>query len=269
MRAFVILLLFTLCRVVRGRASRRAIFLVGDSTYQRVYTAGLVSLCVGTPDPLAKRKFEFNGCSNPAAGACKYQDSALLCAESSPFTRIGYTIHWGVQNEPYHNAWQTHRSLNDTTNSVANIVLAIQEFQMRSEAEGSAIFLFVSNLWEVKRYQDHFWKVEAPVDFALSYGKSLLSMVSILRQMMRPLDLLILATSHMPVASMASFVFLLNEQVRITSNITNVMLFDESTLVGEDCVRDHLEDQMHQKAVVSMRIADYLHNISKMASIFP
>ena len=252
----------TFSLLVGSCSCRRAVFLVGDSTSQRLYKAGLAPLCAGQSDPLVKKNFEHNGCRDPLnESSCMYNDHGLLCSKSSPFIRLGYTIHWGVHDQPYHKGWVTHRSLNDTTNSSVNIALAIQEFQRRSQQEGSAVFFFLSNLWDVKRYEDHFFASQAPLTFAKKYRESLVATASAIQLQMRPSDTLVLCTCHLPAPPLTSFVHIINEEVRSIAKHHNIPLFDESQILGENCTRSYLKDRIHQTVNASALLAAVIANI--------
>jgi hypothetical protein len=75
---------------------------------------------------------------------------------------------------------------------------------------------------------------------------------------MRPIDELVLATGHIPHASIASFSHILNERVRAIAKRMNLTLFDESALVGESCSQNILQDAIHQNDFTSRLIAEAL-----------
>ncbi len=245
--------------LIQAVSCRRAVFLVGDSTYQRLYVGGLVPLCNGTRDPLATHVYEMNRCTSDNS-KCRNNDTPYVCSASSSFTRIGYTLHWGVGQPPYLHTWVGHRSANDTLNSPDNIVLAVQEFQARSKKEG-ALFIFLSNLWDVGRFKEFFFDVDTVVAFQRKYEENLLHMVGRLKALMRSRDVLALATCHLPKAPTASFVDMLNDKIRAVANVTDVKLFDESHIAGEQCTNAYLVDAMHQNGALNAKAARQIEQI--------
>jgi len=168
-------------------------------------------------------------------------------------------IHWGVANQTYHGAWQSHRSLNDSVNSVENIFAAVNEFQQRSVHDESVLFILTSNIWDSRRYLDNFfskWTFSAFIDeFSLNYG----AVVRGLKKKIRAKDILLLQTTHL-----TSWPLLLtpmahvNNIIRKTAMSLSVPLFDEAKLLepycfhykdnepGYGCTREHLQDPIHQ-----------------------
>lgn len=251
-RYFCILLL---CLVATSNASRVALFVLGDSTSHRLHVDGLAPFCRGTTDPLAQRWFEMNGCkNNEDPHTCMYDDKPYVCAPEAPFSRIGYTIHWGIQPPPYHNTWTGHRSLGDSENSITNIMDAVAEFQKRSIEEGG-IFILLSNIWNVKRYMDHFFDDDAPGKFKSNFARHAERVVDSLLALMRHNDTLVLTTYHMPMSTYAAYSMMLNDAFRAIAFNKGIKLFDEAALFDDRCVREYLSDEIHQTPEASKTIA--------------
>lgn len=243
-----------------AKADRYAIFLLGDSTSERVYKA-LRSFCNGVTDTRAILFFEKNGCtknneSSNATEWCTKPDFPYSCWKDSRLSRIGYTIHWGVSPiRPYHHAFSCHRTAADNaTSSVDNILLAIGEFQLRAEKE-AATFILTSNAWDVKRYEDHFYGAWTLPQFENQYETNLRSLVSLIKSKLRPSDRLVLSTTHLPVPKYATLFHVLNEKLRTVAKDTNTTLFDSSLLLGESNPSSYLEDNIHQNPGAALKIA--------------
>lgn len=239
-------------------AARVSLFLLGDSTSRRLYTDALAPSCSGFRDPLATRVFEINGCSNNSrASTCIYNEKPLVCSPESPLARIGYTIHWGLSPPPYHVAWSRRRSLGDTDDSVTNILDSVAEFQARSPHE-SAVFVLVSNIWTVKRYADHNFNTTSPVGFVAEFEQDAWNAINRIHNVLRPTDALVLSTTHVPYADLASFSLMINEAFRRLAHRRGLELFDEAALFDAACAREYLADDIHQTPEASATIASAL-----------
>ena len=275
---FSLFSLFSLSLVSLVSASlKRGLFLLGDSTSRHLYRDALMPLCQGEPDPAARVRWELNGCTLYKDGteeplpaetqrlSCKYEDTPLRCHEHSPFSRVGYTLHWGVQPPAYFYGWTEHRTLAaDTANSTANILSAFTEFQSR--APEGALFVFLSCQWTVRRYHSYFVHEWSPLHYGRDYRAALRSLLHELRARLRPADTLALSTCHRPDGAYAMLSDCLNAEIR-TLHMRNVHLFDEAELldrVGDPRdveagllwpnVRVYLKDEIHQTPAASARI---------------
>jgi hypothetical protein len=248
------------CTVASQVIDRHAIFLLGDSTSERVYRA-LRSFCNGVTDPRAILVFEHNGCTKPtelsnATESCSKQDLPYYCRNDSQLSRIGYTIHWGVSPiRPYHHAFGCHRTAADNaTSSVDNILLAVGEFQQRAENEATT-FILVSNAWDTKRYENYFFDAWTLPQFGHDYEINLRSLISLIKGKLRPSDRLILSTTHMPISKLSTFFHVLNERMRTVAEDLGITLFDSAILLGEENSLSYLEDHIHQNPDASLKIA--------------
>lgn len=249
-----------MCIAASVAKDRHAIFLLGDSTSERVYRA-LRTFCNGVTDTRAILTFELSGCTKPselsnATQDCTKQDSPYSCREDSQLSRIGYTVHWGVSpTKPYHFAFACHRTAADSAeSSVQNILLAVEEFQYRSQNE-SATFILVSNAWDMKRYENYFYDTWSLRQFESDYETNLRSLVSLIKSKLRSTDRLILSTTHLPVPKYSTLSHVLNERLRAVAKNLNVILFDSSLVVGEENPHSYLEDSIHQNPEASLKIA--------------
>jgi hypothetical protein len=249
-----------LCNVASAVKDRHAIFLLGDSTSERVYRA-LRSFCNGVKDPRAILVFEHNGCTKPnessnATESCTKQDLPYLCGNDSQLSRIGYTIHWGVSPiRPYHHAVGCHRTAADNaTSSVENILLAVGEFQRRAENEATT-FILVSNAWDTKRYEDYFYDAWTLPQFGHDYETNLRSLITLIKSKLRPSDRLLLSTTHLPIPKLSTLFHVLNERIRAVAKDLGITLFDSSLVVGEENPSSYLEDHIHQNPEASLKIA--------------
>ena len=261
---------------LRTGSERRGVFLLGDSTSRLVYRDALTPLCRGTADLAAQTMWEHNGCTlyedrgnqdewlPPDKQLCKYPDVALQCAEHSPFSRIGYMLHWGVQPPPYLHGWKDHRSYNDTTNSTANILAAFGEFQRRSPEGG--FFVLLSCQWTVRRYTTYFEGNTPPAQYANDYRMHLRFVLHELRVRLRRSDTLTLSSCHRPDGQWAYMSHLLNNEIR-TLAMHRVVLFDAAEVLDRmgdlrsidvqalwPNPRVYLIDEVHQSSTASASV---------------
>lgn len=118
------------------------VFFIGDSTSHKFYEY-LRELCSKSqPDPRAVKDF-----SNDM-----YHDPIALICDTRHMHRIGFSMHWGVSDSHYHIAKVNHTSPGDTEYSVANIYTRVAEFQHRTAGGSKSVYIFLSNMWDVKRY---------------------------------------------------------------------------------------------------------------------
>jgi len=93
--------------------------------------------------------FHFNCTSNDPKATRKpeivynrYLTPPLLCNDEL-VERIGFMFHWGVSKEgDYLDSWESHRSQDDSRNSIRNIMTAFTEFQERSNSNAKSIIYF-------------------------------------------------------------------------------------------------------------------------------
>ena len=242
-------------------ASKKALFLIGDSTYAQLYAEKLVARCNGVVDPRALKNLEHSACTNASEPkTCHYAYEAYVCGLDAPFSQIGYALHWGVGAEPYHVQWPFHRSPNDTLNSVRNIELAAEEFVQRSNGT-NAYYVFLSVFWDIRRYLDHFTSTSTWSRYIQQYEDDLISTITMIRQKIRKTDNLALATCHLPAPWLSSYACVMNSIVRKTAgnlHTLGIELFDEAQLFDNTCSKDYLKDDMHQNSVAAEKILEML-----------
>jgi hypothetical protein len=140
--------------------SKVSLFLLGDSVSVRWYQDGLRRLFKCTKkDPFSVIPLEHVG---------KYYVSHGFVCQDEMVERIGFVFHWGMHhdNDSYV-SWKWHRSDGDSTDSIANILRAQNEFRDRvlkqyqniSKSDlssvGRIVYVFSSALWDVARYSQH------------------------------------------------------------------------------------------------------------------
>ena len=272
-------------------ARRSALYLLGDSTHARLYET-LIGFCKGENDARALRPLEAVRCASRRRAetelqltppSSSYDFKGRTCSDDAPFSRLGYYLHWGVGEPPYHLSWMSHRIANDTLNSVDNILAAVTEFQHRSVEEARVIFLFVSNLWDVRRYTDHFYAT-LPVPGMVAQQRADLraAAMQIQARMRAGQDELLLQTCHLPQdPDIVTYVDALNANALEVARNLSLPLLDEAALVGswvnrtEDdegvkaaCPREYLgwNDGVHQSLESNLLIAAQLELYTRTGS---
>ena len=114
----VLYLTIVMCIITSSRSAtptetssrRRAVFLLGDSTYI-LYTASLKIYCSGQIDTSSLLPLELNLCTNSTdPSSCFRKETGYVCDPAKLVTRDGFMTHWGVRDAPYHISMPTHRS---------------------------------------------------------------------------------------------------------------------------------------------------------------
>ena len=247
----LLLLIFKICN------SKFAVYILGDSISYRMYRFGLApTFNCSVEDPYITRpveKVEYSGIYGDYI-----TNKAWKC--SDVISRIGFLFHWGVSNVDgdYCDAYLSHRSPNDTTNSVSNIMSAVKEFQLRSgEDESDIFFIFSSNLWDVHRYQLKY-RSTPPIDIWLKqYKKDYSSVVLGILERMRQNDKLILQTTHYIKSNdgMRGPSNLLNEEILKIAGFFNLPVFDPRAFIDDNDLHLEANDNRHQKQEISVLYA--------------
>jgi hypothetical protein len=233
-----------------------SIFLLGDSTSERLFVHGLIPTFNCTSiDPSIKKFVE----------AVSYKDYARnrgMTCNSTQLSRIGYMIHWGVakQDGDYSHNWTNHRSSGDTENSIANIINSIKEFQQRSGADSDTIFIFLSNLWDQHRHYTFHPDVAQDI-WLQEFHRNYTSAVILILESLRPQDKLVIQTQHKVKESedFAATVPVLNNIIKKVAQFFNLPLFDMEKLAGNNTVM-YLADGVHQDRKMSITMAQLLVN---------
>ena len=230
-----------------------ALYIFGDSTSMRLFQ-GLRPICNGTADPRLQIPTE-------AVGGYPPDVIGQVCDPTSPLLRIGFMIHWGVARSDgqYHKAWTSHHRAGDTDDSVENIHAALKEFQRRADGEPTK-FIFLSNLWDVRRYMDHFEGALAPNVWVSQYAQNLTKVLKHVQRLTRKTDELLVQTCHAPSAAMgAYYVLRLNVAAVQVAKSLGLRVFDEAKVAGDsNCAASYLEDNIHQDNVTSLAEAGAL-----------
>jgi len=254
-RIFQLLLLsfFSFCE------SKKAIFLLGDSTSGHLYAEGLIPFFnCGQNDTKANRWLEvlpLNGLST----------SPRIC-EHSLVSRIGFAFHWGVSpiKGSYIGPWLEHRTPGDTENSVTNIYMAIDEFQNRSINDDGAVFLFNSNFWDAGRYDS-----SSPIHlFVSTFFQQYTIVVSEIRKRLRQNDKLICVLSHAvnPIINWKETAHFLNLEIMRAAMTLNIPTIRQDLIAGfidhnkKDKDKSYLADYHHQNSATNLKIASSINS---------
>jgi len=235
-----------------------AIFVLGDSISYRMYRFGIVpSFNCTVEDPFIIRpveKVDYKGFYGD------YTSNKAWRCLSDTVSRVGFAFNWGISNVDgdYEIAYRNHRSPNDTINSVSNIISAIDEFQARSgKEEEEVFFLFSSNLWDVHRHQSVYHNQPDAYTWLQQYRKNYSSVVLKIFDKMRPIDKLILQTTHHikfndPLRELS---ILLNEEILKISVFFQLSLFDTRKFIEDNNMHLAENDNRHQKQEISILYA--------------
>lgn len=223
-----------------------SIYLLGDSVYAHLYAEGLIPvLNCKDVDPLITFKAETTATYN--------QDKGHMCTGSTLVNRIGYTIHFGVFDSNYHENWRTHQPYGATLNSRTNIKMAVTEFQNRTRATTEPVlFMFLSSLWDVKRYNEHNNLYRNEEDWLDAFQDKYTSLMLELKDMLRPRDKLVISTMHsvLDVKTLG-----MNERAKKVARNLRIPLFDQANLLGTN-MQEYLLDRTHQNVQYSHLITE-------------
>ena len=238
-------------------------FVLGDSTGMRLMRDGMaIAYNCDTIDSRTSIPLETIFYYKPGFYTL---DSGLICKDSL-VSRIGYMLHWGVNQFccDYFASWKDHRSPGDSQENVENIKRAIKEFQQRSATDEGAVFVYNSNLWDVYHYVSN-PRVEVAV-FLREFRSKYAAMVKLILSMLRHTDTLILQLSHHINPSAAPKTEL--------SKLVNVEIMHVAARHSLDCLRgdliagvwsqrdnDYLQDPYHQNGRTSIAFAEHLHEM--------
>ena len=224
-----------------------SIFLIGDSVFARLYNEGFKQYYnCGDRDPYIDIEVEHSQ---------SYPFQGLLCAERG-VKRVGYSLHFGVSRPPYHPKYHRHEFDNSTNNSRTNILITVQEFIHRLEKSNdndSAVFMFMSNLWDAKKYLD---KLGHPnlKDYLDQYQDDLTTLLIEMKHMLwKKNHQLVLSTMHR--VRDVSIVHDFNIRMKYVACYLQIPVFDQYTLLGENMTA-YLKDRTHQTATRSIMIAE-------------
>ena len=225
--------------------------MLGDSISYRIYRFGLV--------PTFNCTVEDQFITRPVDKVDQFGDYSTnkgwKCL-SDIVSRVGFAFNWGVSNVDgdYNIAYLRHRSPGDTNNSVSNIMSAVDEFQARSGDEEEVIFLFSSNLWDVHRHQSVHHNQPDTYTWLQQYRKNYSSVVLQICDKMRPIDKLILQTTH-PIKSIDPMRVpssLLNDEISKISAFFQLPLFDTRLFIQDNNMHLTDLDNWHQKQETSI-----------------
>ena len=249
---------FVLCQyllfLVKLCTPKFAIYVIGDSISYRIYRFGIAPTFNCTlEDQLITRpveKIEYNGSFGD------YSTNKGWKCFSGTVSRVGFAFNWGVSNVDgdYEIAYLKHRSPGDTNNSISNIMSAVDEFQARSDNEEEVIFLFSSNLWDVHRYQSTYHSKPDTYTWLQQYRKNYTSVILQICDKMRPIDKLILQTTHhiKSIDSMRVPSSLLNDEISKISSFFQLPLFDTRLFIQDNNMHLADHDNVHQKQETSI-----------------
>lgn len=227
-------------------AANISIYLLGDSVYAHLYSEGLMDvLNCRNVDPLITFSAETT--------ATYSMDKGHVCTGSKLVNRIGYTIHFGVFESNYHANWKSHQPYGATENSRTNIKMAVTEFQNRTrESTDEVLFMFLSSLWDVKRYNEHNNLYRSEEDWLDAFQDRYTSLMLELREMMRPRDKLVISTMHgvldVKTADM-------NLRAKRVARHLRIPVFDQANLLGTN-MQEYLLDRTHQNVLYSHLITE-------------
>ena len=247
-KLFILLTLtFKLCY------SKLAIYLIGDSISYRIYRFGIVpTYNCAEEDTWITRPVEkvlYNGFYGD------YTDNKAWKCNSLMVSRVGFAFHWGVFTDPF-SAWATHRSPNDTTSSVQNIMSSIEEFQLRTKNETEVVFLLSSNLWDVYRYESLQQKESIDKwlqEYRLDYSALVMNITSKLR---KKVDTLVLQTTHfVKLGQYRAWSTFINDEIVKIAAFFQIPLFDPRLFVEDNDMHLAPRDNRHQTNEVSMLYA--------------
>jgi hypothetical protein len=206
--------------------------------------------------------------------------------------RIGFSIHWGVATHPpYHSSWNTHRFPNSTIYSRANIILSLNEFINRANstrshsryhltrhhihhqsdhhpyelhhnstateatittAASTIYIIFLSNLWDGKRYEDFKHTYVTSDQFLTEYFYDYTTMVIRMMKIIKGSTLkiqLVLSTMHKLSSTcdkdFMNLVIQMNIRIKRISIFLELPIFDQYSLLGEN-TSTFLSDCIHQ-----------------------
>jgi len=190
-------------------------------------------------------------------------NSGLTCQDTH-VSRIGYMLHWGVNQQccDYFASWKDHRSPGDSSNNLENIKRAVVEFQHRSHLDDSAVFVYNSNLWDVYHYVSN-PTMEVSL-FLKEFRSKYTSMVKVILSMLRPTDRLVLQLSHHinpSAAPKTEISKLVNVEIMHVASKHSLEYFRADLIAGVWSQRDnnYLEDFYHQNSRMSCKFAEHLH----------
>lgn len=238
------LLLTVLLLCVAVCAANWSIFLLGDSVSHRIFHYGFAPLlnCTEADPTISFTAETSDGYKN---------DTGLIC-HGNGVTRIGYTIHFGVFESGYHWHWPGHKPHGASNNSRTNVLLALQEFQHRTEGTNdSVLFMFHSAAWDMLRYTQHTNLYKGREDWLDRYQDKYTTLMIEIRAKLRKQDQLVIATMH----EMQPFDLRpLNERAKRVARHLQIPLFDQAKLLGPR--KEYLVDGIHQNPAASMKIAE-------------
>ena len=193
--------------------ARIAVFVLGDSTGMRLIRDGMANAYnCGESDNRTSVHLETIFYYKPGFYTV---DSGLICADSY-VSRIGYMIHWGVNQKccDYFASWKDHRSPGDSEDNLNNLKRAIIEFQQRSEPDDGVLFIYNSNLWDVYHYVNN--PTIEMAAFLSEFRSRYAVVVKMILSMLRPKDSLVLQLSH-HVSQFGEFAFILPVFLKIVN----------------------------------------------------
>ena len=231
MLSVVHLIIVTLAILATGWA-KLSIFLLGDSVSIKLYEEGFTPIFdCHEVDPNITISVE----TSPTYNALKGRTCSGPIVE-----RIGVSLHFGVFPSDYHNNWLNHQSYGSTNNSRTNIKIALSEFQNRTGTSNEPVlFIFLSGLWDTKRYIEHQDLYHGLDDFLRHFQNEYASMILELLAMLRPNDKLVIQTMHNVLD-----VPVYNDAPKKVARFLGIPLFDEASLLGTN-MQEYLQDRTH------------------------
>lgn len=258
MKYSFLLLLFVLLRsYCLGQQENISVFLLGDSTSERLYVHGLLPQYNCTViDPRINRNVE------AVRGYGYNVNRGMLCDNDAGLVRVGYLIHWGVSriSGDYLSSFGAHRSPDDTDNSITNILNTVREFQQRTSSDHSQVFfVFLSSLWDIQRYNEkiHQKVLNSTTDqFLQNYHRDYTRVIVEILDLLRPRDKLIIQTQH-EAPKIAALIKETNRRATAIAQLFDLPIYDTAAIASTE-KKQFLSDGPHQMPFMSVRYAQAL-----------
>ena len=240
-------------------APELSIFLLGDSTSGFLYHDGFIpTFNCYVVDPNITQRVERSPRFSWGNG--------YLCNKYG-ITRVGYAVHWGVFSSHYHKRWNRHQSFNSSLNSRTNIIDAVVEFQTRTKnSKGPVIFLFLSSLWDIKRYEEHPDLYSSKNKFLTEFQNKYTSLMLSILDILRANDVIVIETMHGVPLLYPDFIPELNDRARRVARYLRIPVLDIYKFLGSNS-QEYLFDEMHQNNISSLLITKNI--LAKNWTILP
>jgi hypothetical protein len=158
-------------------------------------------------------------------------------------------FHWGVSDKDYYvGKWNTHRFEGDTTNSRSNILLAVNEFKMRSAVANLGMdIIFLSNYWDSVRIQSFVEQKNCKLnDMINDFHSNYTSILHSIQSLLNTNDRIFLQTAHICHAIFRHYVTFLNIEIIKIAYENNMQVFRSDIILGPHLQMYLEQDQVHQ-----------------------